>query len=167
MSLFTPSSHWSSPFFWNESHGSGPWTSPWRRADQRQACANRDAWANSSALPPLLVPGARMLAIGEIRLSGLCQERTKATLARLYLSWTYAKHQPWKISEGQREGCRRSSRSANTPQTKSTGTKSGLYPKETEQNIKTGHEIFWAPLTAEALASHGDKLYNTGQTHRG
>lgn len=56
-------------------------------------------------------------------------ERTKATLAGLYLSWTCAKHRPWKISEGQREGGRRRCGSANTPQTKSAGTKSGLSPK--------------------------------------
>lgn len=68
-------------------------------------------------------------------------ERTKATLAGLYLSWTCAKHWPWKISEGQKEGGRRSCRSANTPQTKSAGTKSGLslkrHSKKSRQAMKS------------------------------
>lgn len=80
---------------------------PWWHAYQRQACANSAAWANSSApvQPPPRLWASRSPYAGH-QWNTLLQsvsEHTKATLAGLYLSWTYAKHRPWKISEGARE----------------------------------------------------------------
>lgn len=82
------------------------------------------------------LPGARMLAIGEIRLSGLCQERTKATLAGLYLSWTCAKHGPEKYLRGKVKGAGGVVGRLTHPRQKSTGIKSGLYPKRQSKTLR-------------------------------
>lgn len=59
----------------------GSWLFPWWRTHQRQACANRAAWANSLStvcLSACLPPGARKLAVGEQRHSSQCQSRQRA-----------------------------------------------------------------------------------------
>lgn len=114
----------SSPFFLTYWRATArlPRSFPWRRADQRQACANRAAWANiSDSACYVCLRAYGSPCAGWKTLLQPMSAQTKATLAGLYLGWHHSTHWPGKRkkkSVEQRGGVLAGLCSGNTAETK-------------------------------------------------
>lgn len=147
----------SSPFFLTYWRATArlPRSFPWRRADQRQACANRAAWANiSDSACYVCLRAYGSPCAGWKTLLQPMSAQTKATLAGLYLGWHHSTHWPgkrkknlWSKGEGCWQGCVRVTRLKQKKQGGLGGGGGGRQscssPGDAAKNIKTSHEIFW------------------------